>query len=119
MKTLRIGNKVTASAAYARKCSNRFDKAGDWNSKEPWLLKPAKLNFTGYIVGKRNVIMSEFKPTYGNGYGEDYEQGYVSGKTEWVWLVAASIKNEPLIVRDCDICGTPRPTSTKTKRKLK
>lgn len=95
MRNLNIGDKINASVAFERKCTSRFD---DKNT-----LKPTTRNFSGFIVGKRNVIMSNFKYHGGNGYGEDYDPPYVTGKTEWVWLVAESIKHEPLIVRDCDI----------------
>ena len=95
MKNLKIGDRIYAGAAFARKCSHRFD---DKNC-----LKPEVTSFTGFIVGMRNVIMSDFKYHFGCYSPDDYEQPFVSGKTEWVWLVAESIKNEPLIVRDCDI----------------
>jgi len=99
MKELKIGDFVKASKAYARKCSNRFDKAGAWNSNEPWLLSPLKENFSGFVVGKRHVIMSEFSFRYGG----NEEQSSVRGRREWVWLATESITNEPLIIRDCDI----------------
>lgn len=106
MKLLEIGDKIEAKFAYSRKCSSRFDHNGEWNEPKPkWFLKPAKKGFSGFVVGKRHVIMADFKPTYGKGTGEDYEQGWVAGTREWVWLVADSVKHEPLIVRDCDIEG--------------
>ena len=97
MRNLNIGDKINASVAFERKCSHRFD---DKNS-----LKPIARNFTGFIVGKRNVIMSNFRYHGGSSFngGYDYDPPYVTGKTEWAWLVAESIKHEPLIVRDCDI----------------
>jgi hypothetical protein len=95
MKNLNIGDKIVAGAAFDRKCTRRFD---DKNS-----LKPITRNFTGFIVGKRNVIMSNFTYHSGGVWDGEYGPPYVSGKTEWVWLVSESIKHEPLIVRDCDI----------------
>ena len=97
MKNLNIGDFITAAAAFDRKCTRRFNDQST--------LEPAKKNFLGYIVGKRNVIMSNFKYHGGgiSGLDADYEPAYVSGKTEWVWLASESIKHEPMIVRDCDI----------------
>ena len=99
---IKIGDKVNCAFAYNRKCSHRFDKIYSNNANEPWKLEPAKANFTGHIVGHRWVIMSDFNPHYGGGYGEDYEQGYVTGKTEKVLLVTESMKHEPFIVRYAD-----------------
>lgn len=95
MKNRNIGDKIQASVAFERKCSYRFD---DQN-----VLKPSEKDFCGYIVGMRNVIMSDFKYHSGSNWEGDYDPPYVSGKTEWVWLVTKSIKQEPLIVRECDI----------------
>ena len=103
MKPLKIGDKVTATAAFHRTCSHRFNRPGGYKSPEPWKLTPLRNSFTGFIVGKRSVIMSEFVYHHGSNTHDDYEQSYVTGTKESVWLVTESINRDPLIVRDCDI----------------
>lgn len=95
---MRIGTKVKAKYAYAKKASDRFKTKFHALDTE-YILTSKVENFTGYIVGERWQIMSNFKHHW---EGTD-EQSYVTGTKEKVLLVVKSKWNNPLVVRFTDI----------------
>ena len=95
MRNLHIGDKIEATLGYAKKCSYRFTLHTD--PIRSYLIHKQQ-NVVGYIVGKRHVIMNDFKFHH-----DDENRSYVTGDKEMVWLVAPSLTRNSLIVRDNDI----------------
>src|SRR5581483_7610330 len=106
MASVDVGQKVRFSAYYSRKCHERFSFNSDLK-KTPsptYILVPLKTGaFEGYIVGIRNVIMSDYKYHAGDYSEEGKGRGYATGKTEKVLLVAETPYREPVIVRSADV----------------
>ena len=99
IQMLDIGDLVMAKYAYSRKATQRFNIGLD--DKET--LVPKERDFVGRVVGKRSMIMSEYKYHVGKSFEDDFSQPYSTGKKEQVLLVCKNCRTEPLVVRECDL----------------
>jgi len=108
MPEYNIGTKVTFRKNYSTKCSSRFDlPTYSPESNYRYELTPLhddNLLRSGFVVGKRNVIMSDYMYHKGYKYHDgDSDYAYSEGTKEQVLLVAPSIRRKAFIVRYCDL----------------
>lgn len=96
----KIGDTITFTKAYRRKCSHRF---ADFKQATP---TPYLSGGTAFVVGLRCVIMTDFEmPLLKDSYGDFLGYGPACGKREWCLLVTTNIRRNPFLVRLCDLCN--------------
>jgi len=99
----KLGDVIHFKQGYPIECKNRFPilRVAPYDrSKDPI---PHKFSNSGFVVGYRNVIMSEYKYIICYGDSNEPEGSYAAGKWEVVYLVTCNPWQKPFIVRTFDI----------------
>jgi hypothetical protein len=96
----KLGDKITIKSKLSTKTGSRFNYDFTTNISTIQVIEGIELVV---VIGCGVIITSEYKYHLGGGYGEDYTQGYATGKKEFCYLVRNKINSKAYYVRKSDI----------------